>query len=102
MHFGSQNIISTDIARFPALIKAFGNLEPKATSFDPFLAKFTFADFPHFLGRFPPFLECVNTDQLKSFRSLQINIGFFFVESSTAFVYFDSCINHAITVLLMS
>jgi len=48
MHFGSQNIISTDIARFSALIRAFGNFEPKATSFDPYLAKFTLAEFPLF------------------------------------------------------
>jgi len=59
MHFGSQDIISTDTARFPALIRDFGNFPPKVTSFDPFLAKFTFADFPHFLGRFPHFLDAL-------------------------------------------
>jgi len=55
MHFGSQDIISTDIARFPALIRAFGNFSPKVPSFDPFLAKFTFADFPNFFRKVSPF-----------------------------------------------
>jgi len=62
MHFGCQNIISTDIVRFSALIRAFGNFEPKATSFDPFLAKFTLAEFPPFLGSFPSFLGSINTN----------------------------------------
>jgi len=46
--------------------------------------------------------KTIEGKELKSFRSLRINIGSFFVESSTAFVYFDSCINHSINVLLMS
>jgi len=54
MHFGSQDMIFTDIARFPALVMDFGNFAPKVTSFDPFLAKFTFADFPHFFRKISP------------------------------------------------
>jgi len=48
-------MISTDIASFQALIRPFGSFAPKVTSFDPFLAKFTFADFPHFFRKISAF-----------------------------------------------
>jgi len=46
---------STDIARFHALIRPFGRFAPKVTCFDPFLAKFTLTDFPHFFRKISAF-----------------------------------------------
>lgn len=44
----------------------------------------------------------VTRKEYASLRSLRVNIGSFFVENLTVFVYFDSCINHSINVLLMA
>jgi len=42
-----------------------------------------------------------NGKVFKSLRPARINVGSFYVEKSTIFVYFDACINHTINFLLI-
>jgi len=60
MHFGSQNMTSTDISTFYALMRPFGNFAPKSDFFWSIYSTIRIGRFPSFfLGRFPSSLGCI-------------------------------------------
>jgi len=54
------------------------------------------------LGRKANSPRALNGKCLKSFRPLRVQAGSFYIENSSAFAYFDSCIQTTINVLLMA
>jgi len=54
------------------------------------------------LGRKANSPRTLNGKCLKSFRPLRVYSGSFYIENSTVFAYFDSCIENTINILLMA